>query len=510
MRAALSCLISLLVLWSSANAQPTLTHTSPAAISSKGGQITLHGTGLKEPLTLWSIPQAQAIFSNISPTSVTCQIKPDTHDPFLALRLATSSGISNPILIAIDDLATIAANDKSKSVKNPQPLELPTAVEGVIDELTSHFYKFPAHKGRRLVVDVVANRIGSRLDPLVRLFDSGGKELIFCDDDPAIAPDSRFTVTIPSDGDYILEIRDAAYEGSPQHRYRLRVSETDPIEHSPRQIHQHPATLPATRGQEPNDTRDAATPFQIPAQLQGDFSKPHDPDVYEFSAKKDDHLLIRSKTRSIGSPCDLFLRITDSKGGKVADSKSDTPDEASISVTIKEDGKYFLSVEELTGQSGPYIIYQLDVEPFAGFSLTTETEKLDIPAGGQAEFKITANRREYKGPINLSLDSHSEYIHAFGTIPENKTEVQVKIIVYPKAPVGQALSFRIIGRARIDDRDYTQPLSTYPALKKLFPLMHYPPPILDGEIGVGVKPPAPTTTTAPATKPTSSRNPVQQ
>src|SRR5687767_1182648 len=102
MRAALSCLLSLLVLCSSAAAQPTLTHTSPAAISSKVGQIILHGAGLKEPLSLWSIPQAQAIFSNIPPTSVTCQIKLDTHDPFLALRVATSAGISNPILIAID------------------------------------------------------------------------------------------------------------------------------------------------------------------------------------------------------------------------------------------------------------------------------------------------------------------------------------------------------------------------------------------------------------------------
>ena len=87
-------------------AQPKLDDTSPSAISSKGGQITLHGTGLKQPLSLWSIPAAQATFSNISSDSTLCGITfPNpVHDQFLALRLATSSGISDPLLIAIDDL----------------------------------------------------------------------------------------------------------------------------------------------------------------------------------------------------------------------------------------------------------------------------------------------------------------------------------------------------------------------------------------------------------------------
>src|SRR4051812_12798876 len=112
----------LLILASPLFAQPTLDDTSPTAISRNGGQITLHGTGLKEPLSIWSIPAAQAIFSNTSTDSALCNItfSQPIDDQIVALRVATSSGISNPILIAIDDLSTTLANRKNKSIAEAQ------------------------------------------------------------------------------------------------------------------------------------------------------------------------------------------------------------------------------------------------------------------------------------------------------------------------------------------------------------------------------------------------------
>src|SRR4051812_18674761 len=68
-------------------AQPTPDPASPAAISpSTGGEIVLHGTGLDKPLSLWSIPPAQVVFTNTSPTSATARLTfPQTvQDQFLA------------------------------------------------------------------------------------------------------------------------------------------------------------------------------------------------------------------------------------------------------------------------------------------------------------------------------------------------------------------------------------------------------------------------------------------
>src|SRR3954468_2940657 len=100
----------LLILSTPLLAQPKLDDTSPTAISSKGGQLTLHGTGLKAPLSLWSTSQSSTIFSNTASTSATTaratlQFQ-QISEPFIAIRLATTSGISNPLLIAIDDLPT--------------------------------------------------------------------------------------------------------------------------------------------------------------------------------------------------------------------------------------------------------------------------------------------------------------------------------------------------------------------------------------------------------------------
>src|SRR5258706_16183095 len=70
-------------------AQPTLDRSTPSAISAKGGEIIIHATGLKEPLSLWSIPAAQATFSNISSSVTTCRLTfqdPINHQ-FLTLRL---------------------------------------------------------------------------------------------------------------------------------------------------------------------------------------------------------------------------------------------------------------------------------------------------------------------------------------------------------------------------------------------------------------------------------------
>ncbi len=500
--------VFLLFLANSVLAQPTLDHTSPLAISPKGGPISIHGGGLKQPLSLWSSSEAAAAFSDASPSSATVTLRFDhIPDQFIAIRVATTSGISNPLLIAVDDLPTVIANSKNKSAKDAQTIEIPAAVEGTIDELSSHFHKITAHKGRTLWVDVVANRIGSRLDPLVRLLDQSGKELVFCDDDPATAPDPRFSYLIPADGQYTLEIRDTAYEGSREHRYRMRVKEADAYDLPRPPSRRYSTTLPSTLEAEPNDEPTAATIFQFPAQLKGSFSKPRDRDIYQFTAKSGEHILIRSKTRSIGSPCDLFLRLAKPSGGKIADSKTDA-DEASIDTTIKQDGTYLLIVEELTGQSGGAMFYQLDVQPYAGFSLFTDTDKLDIPAGGEAEIKVTAIRRDYKGPIQFGIEGDVHGAMFPGTMNADKNEVRLKIKA--SDPVGQAWSFRLHGHANIDGRDYSQPVSTYAALKKLFPLIHYPPPQLDGEIGVGVKPPLPTTTTAPTTKPTSSQIPAQQ
>ena len=61
------------------------------------------------------------------------------------------------------------------------------------------------------------------------------------------------------------------------------------------------------------------------------------------------------------------------------------------------------------------------------------------------------------------------------------------------------LAFGIVGTAKSGDAEVAHPLSTGPALKKLWPRLFYPPPELDASIGLLIRPKKPTTSTAPTT-----------
>jgi hypothetical protein len=487
------CLLPLLV--TAASAQPVITHTTPMAVArGKKSQITFHGSGLKGEMT-WSQNNLGAVFEPGQGDSVICQvdIPADFSKQIFPVRIATSSGISSPILIFIDDLPTIQIDNRARKMELAQAITPPVAVEGTATEAMRHYLKFTGHKGQRISVDAVAGRLGSRFDPLIRLWDEHYNELMVGDDDRSSGPDARFTMTLPADGEYFLEVRDAFLDGSPQHRFRLRVGDfaTTP---PPFPLPFARPRLPAIVEAEPNEAWSEATRFSWPVTLNGRFDRLKDRDVYQFAARKGDRVMARSRTRSLRSACDASLRIAKADGTKLADSKNDAADEASVDATIPEDGNYLLIVEELAGEGGPGMAYRVDIEPYGGVSLSCEVEKIDIAAGGQAEVKVTAVRRDYKGQIALSVEGGPPGIGVSNdVIKEGQNDVQLRIRMPVDAPVGRPMALRIVGKATIDGVERVVDVSTMPGLRKAFPAMRYPPQELDGEIGLGIKPPAPTT-----------------
>src|SRR5262249_1150531 len=152
-------------------------------------------------MNLWTSFPASFIFlprtNDASPDgkTVACKltVPPEVQVGIGALRLATTNGVSSLHLLMIDDLPSITENGQNKSLTNAQPLKPPIAVDGMCDELSFDFYRFTANKGQQISFEVVAQRLGSRLDPVMRLLDGKGRELAYCDDDPGAGADSRFT-----------------------------------------------------------------------------------------------------------------------------------------------------------------------------------------------------------------------------------------------------------------------------------------------------------------------------
>ena len=518
---------------------PLVTSVSPmAAAPGKTVDVMLRGSSLDRPTAFWASFPATATFADAAGDHVTCRITvPAGATVGLgAIRVATRGGTSNLVPFMVDDLATAHTGSEGAGTAAATSVSMLAAVEGVCRPLASNVYRFAAKQGRRVSVEVVAARLGSALDPVIRLLDPAGREVAWADDSPGAGADGRFAHVCESDGDYRIEVRDVGYEGGPAYRYRLRVGDF-PLAAVPFPLGGRrgstgmytllgegcdalpPAllTLPADRSRanvsacqpggagsgyaavvvgdvdetieaEPNDTPESATPLAIPVAVSGRLGVAGDVDFYRVVAKKGERISVRSRTRSLGSPCDLALRWVRKDGSVLAESKSDMPGEAVVDVTPAEDGTLWLRVSEISGAGGAALAYRLEVERARpGFALGIDTDKADAPAGATLDLKVTCARRDYGGPVALSVEGITPASVEGATIPAGKQEATLKVKLPPDLPAGSIAHLRIIGTASAGGEEARVVASTAAALRKLYPKLLYPPDDLDGDIAVGIR-----------------------
>ncbi len=77
--------------------------------------------------------------------------------------------------------------------------------------------------GQPLSIDVFARRLGSDLDPVLRVYGPDGAEVAFKDDIPRAEGDTQLQFTAAVDGEYRIEVRDVRYSGSGRHFFHLRL-----------------------------------------------------------------------------------------------------------------------------------------------------------------------------------------------------------------------------------------------------------------------------------------------
>jgi hypothetical protein len=545
-----SALFLILIDLPSVGQSPVLSYSVPSAVApGKTTTLTFFGEKLNGPVQLWtSFPaRVDRVVSDKtneqSSGEISFQLSVPKSVPvgIGTVQLATTNGVSVVQLVMIDDLRRIEENGTNKTIASAQELKLPVAVDGKSEDLSFDYYAFKAKKGQRVSIDVVANRLGSPLDPVVRLLDATGKELAYCDDDPAAGSDARLSFTCPASGRYLIELRDIGYQGGSKYRYRLRIGNF-PLASAPFPLGARKGAqtkvqfvgravdgvrpvglrvpedatqvllnarfpggeacgfvslttsrLPEVLEIEPNETADKATPIPVPSVVNGRFAKPKDRDWFEFSAGQGQRLVFSGRTRSLGSPCDLFMRLFNADGKKLAEADISGANEGTLTNKFSEAGTYRLFVEELNRGGQPDFVYRIEVEPFhAGFSLSLETNKVEAASAGSFDLKVTASRREFDGPITLSLAGlDDDYVSTNNVIAGKKSETSLRVKVPARVEAGQMFHFSIVGHARVEDADYEKTAGTMAALRRLWPLLRYPPAELDGLIGLGIKPAAP-------------------
>ena len=131
-------------------------------------------------------------------------------------------GLSSPRVFTVSRGFTEV--EKAKNISDPttaQRVAVNSIVNGTTDGNREDFYRFPAKKGQRIVIDCQAQAIDSPLDATLTLTDADGRPLASNGDTAGRDPLVDFVA--PKDGNYIAIVADLSFRGGLP--YRLTITD---------------------------------------------------------------------------------------------------------------------------------------------------------------------------------------------------------------------------------------------------------------------------------------------
>ena len=144
--------------------------------------------------------------------------------------------VSNHLPFAVDTLPECFSEKSNHAQASAQTVTLPIIINGCVEKLSQwSVFRFRGRAGEEMVAEVIARRLDSPLDSVLKLTDEAGRQLAFNDDyeDKGAGlqtqyADSYLRVTLPATGSYYLYLGDAQQQGGPEYAYRLRLSPPRP------------------------------------------------------------------------------------------------------------------------------------------------------------------------------------------------------------------------------------------------------------------------------------------
>lgn len=465
-----------------AASSPVLNDLAPrGAQRGKAITLTLTGSGLESATVLSTLPASftpLALKEGKYPDnelSFLVELKPDAAVGVYPFRVRTEHGLSNVMLFSVgafpettEEESEARAKDYSNdSLPEAQPVQVPVTVNAKLRGYDQDYYRFPAKKGERLVLEVEARRAGSAVDPMIRVLDAAGKEIARNDDAPGAGVDSRLDIAFPADGEYYVVVHDSKFSAQAQNFYRLKIGaftyaagifplgwrrgEQVEVElfggnlPSPVKVRADLAGLGASQQfamvPVPGSTSSLPFPFAVsdrreilepaaPGQgpiplepetvVNGRISRPQEVDRYKLAVAPGEYWMVELQNASLGtSRLYGVLTIYDASGKKLA-SAGDTEREPDLSFLVSAGDtatdpylafkvppnvrEVVVAVEDLLRRGGPDYGYRLVAEKQPpDFRLTLSTPFVNIPLQGAVSVVATAERRGYLGPIKLSI-----------------------------------------------------------------------------------------------------------
>ncbi len=428
--------------------------------------------------------------------SIDIELEDDSVPGFENGWLVTDAGVSARAVLAVDALPQRAFS--------AQAGQLPVALHGTVDASQVREVAFAGKAGQTVQCEVEAQRIQSRLRPVLKLLDSRNTLLAWSPPQTRLRGDCRLEFKLPADGEYRLQVHDLQYAAAAPSHFRLKVGQwtyADSVfpstvqKGSSAEVHlvgngaeRSPVRLPsdlegdsapvpwgnrtAVSGPRPvvwlsavpqvvEQEARAASPQQLPAfpvGVNGRISKPGEVDVYALTVQPETELELEVLADALGSPIDAELEVRDAKGKRLAaaDDGTGTPDPKLIFKVPKDTTSLQVAVRDVGGIGGPECVYRLEAAIKAAktpetFSLKLVEDSQTLRPGSPTVFKVEAVREGgFAGPIELKVGSLPKGVTVSGTrIPENATGT---LLTFTGSAPFEPLIFGMKGRGGCEEK----------------------------------------------------------
>lgn len=168
---------------------------------------------------LVSDPEIRAVVEN---GEVRLEIPENLSPRIVDLAVSGRFGISNPRAFAVGNLPEVTESGDHRTRKTAQPIEMGQTVNATSDAAAIDWYTFTPSSTDPVAIDVLAERLDSRMDPTVVILDARGRELDRFHD--VRGRDVSTTFTPPEAGEPLfVGVHDFLYEGGTSHFYRLTL-----------------------------------------------------------------------------------------------------------------------------------------------------------------------------------------------------------------------------------------------------------------------------------------------
>lgn len=460
-----------------------------------------------------------------TPFRFECAVPSDQLPGNYEMRVATRQAASSVSHLRVTDYPVVVeAKKQNGSIQDAQAVDFPVAIAGECERTEDvDYYRVRGKAGQQVTFEVFAQRVTQAvhsmqsgngtylMDAILTLYAPNGQ--VIAQNDNFIGGDPFIAYTLPQDGDYVIEVRDARYIGNDKYVYCLEISDR-PHVHAvfPMAVqrgreaklelvgdalgdlttttltadatqelgwHDRQANTPAGLTNpfsvhvsehsqvvvgDKHGSRDTALPVSLPVGVNGRFTQAQQTHFVSFEAKKGESFLLDVHAQRVGLPLDAVIQIYDAKGKRLAEADDglQTKD-PTHSFRAPADGRYFVSVRDLHDRGGKRFLYHLRIEP-AGpdFEVHGEYYYAQIAPGTRMMWFARVTRLNgFTGPVRMCIEGLPPGVTLTPvTIPAGVTHCALILNAATDAKVDASL-VKVCGKADIAVDGKTQEITRY-------------------------------------------------